>query len=255
MCITFLPRSWQKGYTLFTHLFIFIISSPLNSDRAKNIGSKLKHMQKNLTFTALSTIGDACVEFENLFEAILIAGYGASSARVEAVRRRIEDRQSLAGQQLVMLRENKKRCRALIKRLEQQGLIEHVQKRGKIFINITERGTSRLARIQERKTIKEAPMTAQAKNARWIIIVFDIPEKKRCKRDWIRRTLNTMGFTMIQRSVWMGQTILPKAFVENITKQDIAPYVEILEVTREGSVDRLALHTPYQQKTPAQNNT
>lgn len=203
-------------------------------------------MQKNLTFTALSTIGADQVELKNLFETMLMSGYGGPAGHIGTTRQRVKGRGSPAAQQLVTLRENKKRCRALIKRLEQQGLIERTQKREKVFVTITRRGTSRLARIQERKALKEAPMAAQAQNARWIIVVFDIPEKKRCKRDWIRRTLHTMGFAMIQKSVWMGQTILPEAFVENITGQGIAPCVEILEVTKEGSIHRPALRAACQ---------
>ncbi len=195
-------------------------------------------MQKNLTLTALSTIGAARIELKNLFETMLISGYGGSPDTLALTRQRITDRGSPAAQYVLTIRENRKRCRALIKKLEQQGLIERIQKRKKVFINITRRGASRLARIQERQTIKETPLAAGAKNAHWIIVVFDIPEKKRCKRDWIRRTLNTMGFVMIQKSVWMSQTILPKAFIESIAQQDLAPYVEILEITKEGAIDR-----------------
>lgn len=203
-------------------------------------------MQKNLTFTALSTIGADQVELKNLFETMLMSGYGGPAGHIGTTRQRVKGRGSPAAQQLVALRENKKRCRALIKRLEQQGLIERTQKREKVFVTITRRGTSRLAHIQERKALKEAPMAAQAQNARWIIVVFDIPEGKRSKRDWIRRTLNTMGFIMIQKSVWMSQTVLPRVFIENIAEQGIASYVEILEVTKEGSIHRPALHAACQ---------
>ena len=197
-------------------------------------------MQKNLTLKTLTTIGDACVEFGDLFEALLVAGYGSSLAKIERTKSRIENQRLRATQQTLELRENKKRCRSLIKRLEQQGLIERAPKRGKFFIRLTKKGTSRLAHIQNLQKLKETSATTQKENARWIIVVFDIPEKKREKRVWIRKTLRDMGFSMIQKSVWIGKVILPRAFIEALAQKEIMACVEVLEITKEGSIARAA---------------
>ena len=205
-------------------------------------------MQKNLTLTTLSTIGNACVEFGNLFESILCAGYGSSPAKAATEKRENESRRHGITQQTRDLRENKKRCRALIKRLEQQGLVERTLKRGKLFIRLTAKGTARLAHIQGIQELKETPATAHTEGARWIIIIFDIPEKKRSQRDWVRKTLTTMGFSMMQKSVWIGRAVLPRIFIETLAQKEIMSCVEILEITKEGSILRGAQKVASQRR-------
>ena len=42
--------------------------------------------------------------------------------------------------------------------------------------------------------------------------MYDIPDKQKKERDWFRRQLQNFGFIMIQRSVWVGPSPLPKDF-------------------------------------------
>lgn len=59
-----------------------------------------------------------------------------------------------------------------------------------------------------------------------LIIIFDIPEKQKRKRDWLRVELIAMGFEQMQKSVWFGPGPLPKEFVDRIKE------LELLEFTR-----------------------
>jgi CRISPR-associated endonuclease Cas2 len=47
-----------------------------------------------------------------------------------------------------------------------------------------------------------------------LIVMYDIPEAKKKERDWFRRHLKKFGYIMIQRSVWVGPSPLPKEFLE-----------------------------------------
>ncbi len=49
-----------------------------------------------------------------------------------------------------------------------------------------------------------------------LLLLYDIPENKKKERDWFRRTLVKFGFIMIQRSVWVGPSPLPKEFVDYV---------------------------------------
>jgi len=49
-----------------------------------------------------------------------------------------------------------------------------------------------------------------------LLLLYDIPEGKKTKRDWFRRTLIKFGFVMIQKSVWVGPSPLPKEFLEYV---------------------------------------
>ena len=55
---------------------------------------------------------------------------------------------------------------------------------------------------------KEAP-----KN---LLVMFDIPEVKKAEREWFRFHLKRFGYEMIQRSVWVGPSPLPKDFLDYI---------------------------------------
>lgn len=49
-----------------------------------------------------------------------------------------------------------------------------------------------------------------------LLLLYDIPEDKKQERDWFRRTLIKFGFVMIQRSVWVGPSPLPKEFLDYV---------------------------------------
>ncbi len=49
-----------------------------------------------------------------------------------------------------------------------------------------------------------------------LLLLYDIPEDKKSERDWFRRTLIKFGFVMIQRSVWVGPSPLPKEFLDYV---------------------------------------
>lgn len=49
-----------------------------------------------------------------------------------------------------------------------------------------------------------------------LLLLYDIPEDKKNERDWFRRTLIKFGFIMIQRSVWVGPSPLPKEFLDYV---------------------------------------
>jgi DNA-binding transcriptional regulator PaaX len=47
-----------------------------------------------------------------------------------------------------------------------------------------------------------------------LLIVYDIPEGRKKERDWFRRQLIKFEYVMIQKSVWVGPSPLPKDFVD-----------------------------------------
>ena len=44
-----------------------------------------------------------------------------------------------------------------------------------------------------------------------LIVMYDIPHNMKVERDWFRRHLIKFGYIMIQKSVWVGPSPLPKA--------------------------------------------
>ncbi len=49
-----------------------------------------------------------------------------------------------------------------------------------------------------------------------LIVMFDIPEVKKAEREWFRFHLREFGYEMIQKSVWVGPSPLPKDFLDYV---------------------------------------
>lgn len=49
-----------------------------------------------------------------------------------------------------------------------------------------------------------------------LILMYDVIEEKKKERDWFRRQLKNFDYIMIQRSVWVGPSPLPKEFLDYV---------------------------------------
>jgi DNA-binding transcriptional regulator PaaX len=122
--------------------------------------------------------------------------------------------------------------RVALSRLKKSGLIE--QKRRGAWL-ITKRGKEYLTRRMNkimRHTAYEQPKKENTKT----IIIFDIPEKLRVFRDELRWELFLLGFALVQKSVWMGEGALPKAFVEYLRDRKLLPHVKIFSIKETGTL-------------------
>lgn len=63
-----------------------------------------------------------------------------------------------------------------------------------------------------------------------IIIVFDIPEKERIYRDWLRSELIGFGYELVQKSVWFGPS-LPKEFIKYLDDKKLLRYIKFFKAT------------------------
>lgn len=61
--------------------------------------------------------------------------------------------------------------------------------------------------------------------------MYDIPHEKKKERDWFRRQLKNFDYTMIQKSVWVGPSPLPK---------DFRDYVELIGLRKQLKTFKLA---------------
>ena len=68
------------------------------------------------------------------------------------------------------------------------------------------------------------------------IIVFDIPEKEKLKRAWLRSQLTILDFKMLQKSVWIGNSKLPEEFLKDLDDLGISRYIHIFGITKSGTL-------------------
>ena len=63
-----------------------------------------------------------------------------------------------------------------------------------------------------------------------LVVIFDIPESDRKKRDRLRGILEILGFECLQKSVWIGPAPIPKEFVEYLSQRQILRYIKFFKV-------------------------
>ena len=119
--------------------------------------------------------------------------------------------------------------KVVLSRLEKSGLVE---KTGTGLWQIVERAKVLVLAAQAREE-----NTDRGKNtARDTIIIFDIPEKDRKKRAYLRFELIALGFGLLQKSVWIGPGPLPKEFIEYMRKLRLFSYVHIFSIKKKGTI-------------------
>src|SRR3989344_6266228 len=190
-------------------------------------------MKGELTLKILEAIGQAAIGTADLLEAFLSAGYGASSLRVDYEISRIEKerRKRLAAE--AAGKKEIQRYHNLIYKLKRDNLIIEKTKNNRKFFTRTMKGRNRLLLLKEREA-KKLPDFHYSKEGsdKFTIVIFDIPEKERRKRGWLRAILKNFGLRMIQKSVFIGKVKIPDQFIDDLRRLRLIHFVEIFEISK-----------------------
>jgi len=89
-------------------------------------------------------------------------------------------------------------------------------------------------RIIKRKYLQSFTSEFKKNDPKNLLLIYDIPESMKKERDWFRRQLVGFGFVIIQKSVWVGPSPLPKEFLE---------YLKIIKI--EDNFKTFKLEKPY----------
>lgn len=115
--------------------------------------------------------------------------------------------------------------RNTLSRMKKKGLLSN--KSG--VWSITDEGKE-LLKEKESSVLKFSPKYNKNKKLlKTTIIIFDIPEKKRLYRDWLRNELIGFGFELIQKSVWFGPS-LPKEFILYLEEKKLLQFIRFFKV-------------------------
>lgn len=119
--------------------------------------------------------------------------------------------------------------RVTLSRLKQRGLVEN--KGGKWRATVD--GIFFLKKIKNQRKFKLPDHSFKQRLARpkKMIIIFDIPEIEKRKRNWLRIELVNLGFEMIQKSVWLGPAPLQKTFIKPLNDLKLFPYIKFFKAT------------------------
>ncbi len=191
-------------------------------------------MKGNKTLAILNKLAEGAMEASDLFIAYSTAGYGTSSGRIERQKEKIE----AARRKLMEDLKEKQRFHSLMHKLKKQGLVNKATIGDKFYT--TKRGILRRKDLIKRRLIKSLPSAnyPTEKTDSWILVAFDIPEKERHKRNWLRSVLAALDFEKVQNSVFIGRARIPEELLEDLQNLKLRKCVEILEIKQTGTLKR-----------------
>ena len=118
---------------------------------------------------------------------------------------------------------------SLLSRLRRQGLVaRRGKKRGEYTWILTKRGAAKLQ--------TESMITMPQPDGISRLVIFDIPERERRKRDVVRAELTACDFRQLQKSVWIGETPLPEDFISLIDDLGLKGKLHIFSIRESGTI-------------------
>ena len=71
-----------------------------------------------------------------------------------------------------------------------------------------------------------------------LLLMFDIPETKRPERHWLRWHLREFQYYMIQKSVWVGPSPLPKKFIDHLRETGLHNYIKTFRLAKPYEINK-----------------
>jgi len=90
--------------------------------------------------------------------------------------------------------------RQTIKRLKKQKMVEIADENGKQVVKLSQNGKHRILKY----ALDELEITKPSSwDAKWRLVIYDIPNRKRYLQTLVRETLKRLGFLQLQESVYL----------------------------------------------------
>ncbi|MDP4006968.1 MAG: CRISPR-associated endonuclease Cas2 [bacterium] len=106
--------------------------------------------------------------------------------------------------------------------LQQKGYIRVKALEGTKGIILTPKGAERVLCVKRKLTKKR-----RRKDGKWIMVIFDIPEKRKPARELLRDALIALGYQMFQQSVWICPYDVYAETEEAVREYRVIPYVKL----------------------------
>lgn len=98
-------------------------------------------------------------------------------------------------------KKRKKHFAQFINYLKHKGYIRIDNLKGKRGILLTPLGKTKA--LKSKIFIENEAGFKKRKDGKWIMVIFDVPEKKKRHREELRKILYALGFQKLQKSVWV----------------------------------------------------
>ena len=121
-----------------------------------------------------------------------------------------------------------KKLRKATERLRKRNLIFGERRGKRVLFELTDEGRAEADKIK----LKLEMAKRRRWDGKWRIIIFDVPEKMRGKRDLLRKELAAFGFMQLQKSVWAYPYKLPEEFIDLWKGAGIIRHCVIIEAVK-----------------------
>ncbi len=202
---------------------------------------RLSYFRGDKILKVLEAVGNGVSDLSALFEAFLRAGYGASQGKISYEFSRARDRNAAFLNSLRQDINEKLKFQKLLSKLKNDGLVRFGTRKGSKKFSITQKGLKKIKELSARRSRALPRVTDYKKQSDSVftIIAFDIPEKEKRKREWLRAVLKNIGFIFIQDSVSIGKVKVPAEFLDDLKDLKILDFVEIFQITKLGSLKHI----------------
>ncbi len=193
-------------------------------------------MKPSKILTILELLEDAAYDVGDIMAAMVMAGADRRPSNIKGL---IYQLRRSRGNFLID-RLERRRYYELLHKMKRDGLIFSGKVDGRKVFKLTKHGIKKLhfirKKLSDNSTVSPLPHYYKIDGKDFMIISFDIPEKERQKRKWMRSALREMGFHMVQQSFWAGKVNIPKGFIDDLRRSELLAYIEIFRATRIGSL-------------------
>ena len=114
--------------------------------------------------------------------------------------------------------------RAIMYRLEKRGLLKFIKYKDSRFVQLTAKGQLEALFIKAKLPFREKW------DGKWRLIVFDIPEEARLRRDQFRKLLKINQFKKLQQSVFISPYPLSREAIEYLEQSKLIENIRIMRV-------------------------
>ena len=78
--------------------------------------------------------------------------------------------------------------------------------------------------------LRSQPRHVKPWDGKWRVVVFDVPERRRAARDFLRRQLKLLGFRQLHKSVWVSPYDLSSTFREFLREAGVLTSSRVMVV-------------------------
>ena len=178
--------------------------------------------------SVLEFLKDGTERTTDFLEAFLFSG--CSTSLFQRRFYQLTKQRQIKSDRLRTEKREKSKLRYFLNKLESDGLLMSENRNNIKAWKITGLGVKKLdGLISSQLPLKDYEKIPSKTE---IILIFDIPENLKSKRNWLRSALKNIGFRMVQKSVWSGKNRIPKLFLKDLERLALLQYIDIFWVLK-----------------------